>query len=138
VRATEWDLRPLNTGTSYAWKEVSFYCGHGHAQEEYAAKKLKNKFPIVGSEDRVETNRLTDGRTKATALPASLMRSVKKDTERFRDGQVLYKCPDYLWIFRPNRPERFGLNGMARPSVRPPPNEIVTGVHSSVSDRVAP
>ena len=31
----------------------------------------------VGSEGRVETNGRTDGRTKAIALPPSLMRSVK-------------------------------------------------------------
>ena len=37
--------------------------------------------------------------------------------------------------FRPNRPGRFGRMAW---HVRLPPNEIITNVHSSVSDRVSP
>ena len=56
--------------------------------------------------------------------------STKYILETYDDGSGMV-------AFRPSRPRRFGLMAWrVRPSVRPPPNEIVTGVHSSVSDRV--
>ena len=39
-QSTELDLRPQNTGHSYAWKKaLAFECEHSYTQEEYAMKE---------------------------------------------------------------------------------------------------